>query len=773
MALKWGRGFWLMVCLYGAVWAQGSELPRANLPSPVELLAPISKWLSGPMWTLSQGLNPRLAMALRGENEGEGLRKEFAAASTAFGRFGPSPVLQAPAAALVPFRDPAPAFSRGILVTRDLGDIPIQTEPHLAVDPKDPDHLVMGVIDYNMSSLVSYVSQDGGGSWEGPYQAPYLLDDLASAGDPVLAFDRQGNLYMTGISLGLEEFEVGPFSLTAVVSSMAVAKSDDGGFNWPATFSSARSRVETGKLTTDRQGRVRGEIQVGFLDKPWIATGPNPKNPTRDNIYVVYTDFESVYEVLYIDEVLSLARRETLTTIRLVKSEDGGTTWSAPIAISPTVREAAGEDSGRGEAVGKKRVVQGGNVAVAPDGSVYVAYFDSTDDESFKGIGEIYVARSTDGGATFSKPVQAAAFNELPFKARTSNFRLWSGGFPQMATGPKGEVYIVFAARSREKTADDGDVFFIRSTDGGRTFTRPRRLNADNTARTQFFPTIAVSPKGTLHAMWGDLRDDKSQTRYHIYYTRSEDRGDTWGFELKDQGVKNGDTRVTDFPSNPNRAFPGGQFIGDYFAIKATDEDVYMLWSDARLGEFGGFNQKIGFARGRTIKQPEIFVSPNAGPGGQNITLQGFNYQPDSTVFVLLGDAVVATARTNLEGRFSTALFMPITAEGAQNMRVVDASGNLATASYFTDFGFNNIQTLLKGLQTPSADPQVAALQDQINRNQAQIQQLQQQLAQVQQASQQVIQRLQQQLTQLQQTNQQLLQRLEQLQRSLPAPPKR
>jgi parvulin-like peptidyl-prolyl isomerase len=197
-----------------------------------------------------------------------------------------------------------------------------------------------------------------------------------------------------------------------------------------------------------------------------------------------------------------------------------------------------------------------------------------------------------------------------------------------------------------------------------------------------------------------------------------------------------------------------------------------MIWPDARLGEFGGFNQKIGFARQRTIKQPEIFVSPNAGPGGQNITLQGFNYQPDSTVFVLLGDAVVATARTNLEGRFSTAFFMPITAEGAQNMRVVDASGNLATASYFTDFGFNNIQTLLKGIQPPTPNtpnPQVAALQEQIGRNQAQIQQLQQQLAQVQQSNQQVIQRLQQQLTQLQQTNQQLLQRLEQLQRSLPA----
>lgn len=753
-----GLGVAVSSLLLSAGLAQGGELKPAALPSALDLLRPIANKLSGRMYMLSQGKDPQLAIALAKENEGRSKISEFQEISSLYGLFSRgSTSLQAPgAAALVPFRDPAPAFSRNTLVTRDVGDVPIQTEPHLAVNPKDPDHVVMGVIDYNTASLVSYVTQDGGASWEGPFQAPYVLDDLGSAGDPVLAFDRQNRLYMTGISIGEEEFQVGPYTLSTLVSSMSVARSDDAGFSWPQTFSSARSSTST-ELTTDRQGRVRGSVTIGFLDKPWIFTGPNPKNPQTDNVYLTYTDFETIYEIIYIDEALSFAVRESRSTIRLVASSDGGVTWSKPVAISPTVREAYGEDeSGGGDAVGKKRVVQGSNVVVGSDGAVSVAYLDSTDDESFKGVGEIYVARSTDGGVTFSKPVLASSFNELNFRARTGNFRYWGAGFPQMAIGPKNELYIVYTARSTSSPRDDADIFFIRSTDGGRNWTRPKRLNADTTTRVQCFPAIAVSPKGVLHAMWLDFRDDKSEMRYHVYYTKSEDGGNTWGFEQKEQNIKTGDTRVTDFPSNPNKAFPGGAFIGDYLSIKATNEDVYMIWPDSRLGEFGGFNQKIGFARQRTIKSPEIFVSPSAGPGGQTVTVQGFNYQPESTIFIQLGNAVIAVARSNTEGRFSTTFFMPVTGEGAQNMAAVDASGNVAGASFFSEFGFNNIQTLLKGLQGggTASNGDLAKLLAEIQKSQTQYSQLQQQLAQLQKTNQQLY--------------QQLMQRLNQLQNSLP-----
>jgi hypothetical protein len=123
-----------------------------------------------------------------------------------------------------------------------------------------------------------------------------------------------------------------------------------------------------------------------------------------------------------------------------------------------------------------------------------------------------------------------------------------------------------------------------------------------------------------------------------------------------------------------------------------------MVWPDTRLADFGGVNQKIGFARQRALKAPDIFLSPSSGAGGQSVTIQGFNFQPQMNVVVQLQDSVIATARTNQEGRFTASIYMPVTGEGAQSLRVYDESGNFASSSYYTEFGFGSIQKLYQGL---------------------------------------------------------------------------
>ncbi|BAS26431.1 sialidase family protein [Limnochorda pilosa] len=683
-------------------WAQGvapSKLGKAEAGPSLDLLAPVKPMLSGRAWLLVEGIDPGLR---RRPGWGTLTRLDWQALDGPMGgpssRLGsPSGVMQAPGAALVPFRNPAPAFSRDLLITRDFSQTPFQTEPHLAADPQDPDHLVVGVIDYNFPTMSTYVSLDGGATWEGPHQAPYLPDDQVSGGDPVLAFDREGDLYLASISIGVEDFTVGPLFLSTLVSSIAVARSSDGGYAWPQVVSTARSGVKLENQQIDATGRLRGTLSVGFLDKPWMAVGPDPSEPERDVIYVTYTDFVTRYDIRWIGELPVLMPDEVETTIRLVRSVDGGATWSEPVAVSPTVRRSFGEVEQPADvpgAVWTDRVVQGAQPAVAPDGSLYVAWFDSTDDGSMKGKGAIRVVRSDDGGKSFARPVTAASFNEIGFRPHNAFFRYWAAGFPQLAAGPDGGLHLVYTARPGDPPGDDGDVFYTRSADGGATWSGPLRLNGDDGSALQFFPSVDVDPSGSVHVMWGDMRDDASQTRYHIYYTRSEDGGATWGFKDPELGLEEPDTRVTDFASNPNRGFPYGLFLGDYFSIAATGEDVHMVWADTRLGEFGPLNQKIGFARRKAIRAPGIFVSPPAGSGGQKITVQGFDFQPEMNVFIQLEDATIATARTNREGRFTTSLFVPVTGEGAQSLRVLDESGNGASTSYYTEFGFGNLQQL-------------------------------------------------------------------------------
>ncbi len=642
-------------------------------------LRPAAKFMSGAS-----------ALAIEGKDYRLGVTKEEALRSVGGSR---SPIMQsgAAAAALVPFRSASPSFSRNLLITRDLGGVPIQTEPHIAVDPLDPEHLVVGVIDYNAPGVVSYVSIDGGASWDGPFQQRYIESDLGSGGDPVVAFDRNGRVYMASISIGFEAFKIRGNPLEEIVSSIAISASDDGGYIWGKTVSSARSKVVLNISAADQTG-VIGTIALGFLDKPWMSIGPDTNDPSKDAIYLSYTHFVQRYSVISVlgGGIIAFQNPVVDTTIELVKSVDGGKTWSSPVKVSPTVTQVLGANRESEQFADTSRVVQGSQPAVTPDGAVYVGWIDSTDDEAFRGIAQIWVAKSTDGGRTFSKPTKASEFLEPDFSSRTAFFRSWGGAFPKVAAGGNGNVSIIYIAKPPSKPTDDGDVYYIRSNDGGKTWSQQVRVNDDETVAYQTMPAVSVDPNGAVHAMWGDFRDDKSEKRFNIYHSKSEDGGKTWSENI----------RVTDFPTNANLAFPQGQFIGDYFGITSTKNDVYMVWADGRLGEFGGANQKIAFARLSPIKSSSIFLSPPSGPGGEDIVIQGFDFQPEQDIFIEVSGAVVSSSRTDVTGKFSTQMFVPISGEGAHNVRVFDASGNVATASFYMAFGFDTIQKSLRAINS-------------------------------------------------------------------------
>ncbi len=722
----------------GVAEEESGPIPVGNFP----LLRPISDHLSATSWMMANGLDPRFQQVPGGERRTE----------VDWGMFGVAPALApvgGPAfAPPVPFRSAAPAFSRNLIVTRQLGLFPLQTEPHLAVNPLDPEHLVLGVIDYNFPSMSTYTSFDGGETWDGPNQVRYFQDDLTAAGDPVIAFDRDGNPYIVFISLGIQEYRLGSLLSATQVSSIAIARSTDDGLSWEDAVSTARSEVTT-TSQIDPTGRERGEVAVDFLDKPWIAIGPDPDNPDNDIIYVAYVKFKTRYNLLYSDEVPFLTSPVTETTVELVRSLDGGGTWSDPVSVSPTVFQAMGaseegeggmsgaagpgvaaesgesapgpddaapaaaatpeagtpvpaastqpnrgvttQQEGEGAGAEADQTVQGPQPAVLSDGTVVVTYLDTTLDGVQEGLYTVMVAFSRDAGQTFEDPVQAGVMREIHFRPRNSTFRWWGAAFPQIAVGPNDEIYILTTAEPADKPTDDGDIYLLRSLDIGQTWDPPQRINRDGTDRIQFFPSIDVGDDGTIHAMWADMRDDPAEVRYHIYYTRSTDAGATWGFVDDQLGINTPDTRVTDFPSNSLRGFPGGRFLGDYFSIAAGEEDVYLVWADTRLGEFGGPNQQVAFARQTAIVPPSLFLNPPSGPAGRDVTIQGFGFQPDSNITIDVGGITVTNLRSNDKGEFTTTIYMPVTGEGPRNVTAFDETGNVATASFYTEVGFDTI----------------------------------------------------------------------------------
>ncbi|MDA1096314.1 MAG: sialidase family protein, partial [Chloroflexi bacterium] len=597
------------------------RFPNLSGAADAQYTPPFAEYLSSSVWLIAKGINPLSA-------DVSGVSKSLHAGGPRL--VAPGSVSgQGGAGTLVPYRDPSAKFSRNILIPQDFSGAPLQTEPHLAVNPKDPDHLIAGMIDYNFPSVTTYVSIDGGESWEGPIQVKHSRDEIASAGDPVIGFDRNGNAYLIFISIDSQEFEFGNIVGSAAVSNISMAVSTDGGYSWsPGSPANPPTTIQPDSFF-DTSGRVRGTLPITFLDKPWISVGPDPDDPSRDMISISYTKFVSEYGVLYIGEVPSLGIEALESVIEVVTSRDLGITWSAPYEVSPRMRQQllGGQRSAAdasAEAVSVKdsngpittpggqvinvrnRLVQGSQPAIAPDGTSYVAWMDSTDDGPFEGLAQMYVARSDDGGRTWTAGRRASTFLETGFSPRTTFFRYWGSSFAQLTVGPGGQVYVGYIGLPAGAPEDDGDLFVVRSLDKGLSWETPVKVTDDKTNRMQFFPSISAGPDGKLHAMWGDMRDDSKELQYHIYYAVSEDDGKTFGLN----------SRVTDSASNPNWGFPGGQFIGDYFSIQATASDVYMVWADTRLGEFSGTNQKIAFARQRQVPRPSIFLNPPEGAGG-------------------------------------------------------------------------------------------------------------------------------------------------------------
>ena len=102
------------------------------------------------------------------------------------------------------------------------------------------------------------------------------------------------------------------------------------------------------------------------------------------------------------------------------------------------------------------------------------------------------------------------------------------------------------------------DVMFVRSTDGGRTFSPPIRVNDDpvNHNKWHWLAALSVAPNGRLDAVWLDTRNAANDTDSQLFYSFSADGGNTWSPNV-----------AVSASFNPFVGYPNQNKMGDYISI--------------------------------------------------------------------------------------------------------------------------------------------------------------------------------------------------------------
>src|ERR1043166_9455542 len=400
----------------------------------------------------------------------------------------------------------------------------------------------------------------------------------------------------------------------------------------------------------------------GFDDRESGWADNNPSSPHFGNMYVSWNDFNIGGGALQ---------------VRV--STDNGNTWTQHQITSSFIRDVQ---------------IVGDPVT----GDVYIAGMDEGGG-GFPHNDTNYIFKSTDGGNTWANTYVGTPFSGPGVQACTDNtyftcmFNNQGGAVPTFwrhegwgePAAFNGVVHLVYAQHG--DGSDPGDVFYIRSTDGGNTFGTPFKLNSDSTTRPQWQPNLSASDAGTLLATWYDARESTTCTRgnpdvpcYRMWSRKSNDNGLTW---LADDMLSD---VVSPLPGQSDPNIVTG-YAGDYDYGSALLIKHVTSWDDGRVAINNASQQDVftdrelvGFAvtttdptcNGVIFTQPTDFVINLSDPVDP-ATVQASDFTVNGTP---ADSFVLSNGNATITFHFNSS---PVVTPGVQTMHIPAGAFNRAS----------------------------------------------------------------------------------------------
>ncbi len=458
----------------------------------------------------------------------------------------------------------------------------IQNEIDLTLIPGQPARVAMAYNDSPYSGPLGIAhSADSGATWSlaqlsipsvpliqvPPLPPPPPTVPMGREFDPTITADTQGNLFAACIADGANNPAGNP--LGGYDSGLYAFKSTDYGASWGAPV-----QVSYDGPTMVPAGE---DPAYRYNDRCRVRADTYAASPYTDNVYVTWIRDRGLLD-------RSIPGRLPTSDIYFSRSTDGGATFSAPAMVNDPNHSL-------------------GNIplqAVAPDGTIYLAWLDYN--VWTAGQGQIYLRKSTDGGATFpawdpnsaDHPVAQIALPPVNLTTGAGASEVYTkanSGTPiAVAPNDPNTVYIAYAADPDGAGADEADVFLIRSTDGGQTWGNPLRVNDDATVTDQAFPWLAVKPDGTIDVAWYDKRRGPLDDLWDVFIARSVDGGLSFLPNL--------------CLSDASAPAPANNWLGEYLGLAVDGTYAYCGFTSSSLDASNG---DVWFDR---VRNSDIGESP-------------------------------------------------------------------------------------------------------------------------------------------------------------------
>ncbi|MGH9223979.1 MAG: sialidase family protein [Acidimicrobiales bacterium] len=430
----------------------------------------------------------------------------------------------------------------------DLAPARTYTAPYLLIDPEDSDVVYAAAAELRSRTCRVLRSGDAGLTWKlldglpSPKSYPFCSTSSGMLTQTPMAWGRDRSLYYA--MSGWDAQDGGPGGSVSVI----LAKSTDFGDTWNST------------VVRDARGKTGPETESHSAVAALVV---DSESAARD---IVYVGWRASYPQAPALPGGLRALRPPLVAV----STDGGQTFGPPIDVSSFYKKTIKGPTGADLPIGMGFTAP--SLTLDDKGTLYVLY-PAAAPAAFPPSAEpdklsMLLAKSTDQGKTFTVTEVGAPLNHN----EGVQIIKWTP-----AGGASGTLHALYEDKPDQTARSaDRDIYYQRSTDGGTTWSEPKRLNDDNPAdlRVQVTPNLSVTDEGRVDAVWWDFRLDPGSFVNDVYLSTSEDNGVTFGPNL----------RITDQSINRKLGvWSNGYDIRQPPGIVATDELTIIAWDDTRL----------------------------------------------------------------------------------------------------------------------------------------------------------------------------------------------